>query len=164
MVEKIADKIVLELYENIKQANPGINFSKLNLLHLDYSYRVRYEKDESGKVVAKIMDRGFIGLLGSKIGLASLDSDSVYTCFIYGKKTIGFVLVDNKILANKNLQDSADFQVLLANFCREKNIVNINWVDTLPTGKIERKSSQKTLADCLENIKTIDELGSELGF
>lgn len=162
MTEKTTEKIVLELYEEIKQANPSVDFNKLNLLHLDYSYRVRYEKNGDGNVVAKVMDRGFIGLTGSKIGLDSLSSDSVYTCFIYGKRTIGAVINGAELFCNQNLKTSADFNVLMLNLAKEKEL-SVVWVDGLPTGEIAKKAP-KTLSDLLNNVKTIEELSSDLGF
>lgn len=156
--------IVVELYKKVVESRGGDSgLDNLNLLKLDYSYRARYEKDDSGAVVSKIMDRGFIGLLGSKI-TETLDKDKIYTCFVYGKKTLGAYIDENKLLCNVALQDSSDFNVLMMNLSIEKGL-SISWVEGLPTGKVERKiSTGGGLDSCLANIKTIDSLSSELGF
>ena len=161
-LDKERDDVVVNLHEEVVENMKGVALDKLTIIKLDYSYRVRYEKDGDGNVVAKVMDRGFIGLLGSKIGLASLDSDSVYTCFIYGKRTIGSVIKDGELLCNNNLINSSDFQVLMANLSKEKGL-SIVWIEGLPTGEVVKKAP-KTLDDLLANVKTLDDLSSDLGF
>lgn len=138
------------------------SLNKLNLKTCDYSYRVRYIKDDEGKVVQKIMDRGFIGLMKNKINRG--DSQAVVNCFIYGKKTVGFYIEGNSIYANEKLKTSSDFIVLLYNCLMNQNLTFVNWVDNLPTGVIERKQSQKNLSDCINNAKSIESLNCELGF
>ena len=135
--------------------------NKLNLKKCDYGYRVRYIKNENGDVESKIMDRGFIGLMKNKIGL---DGDSIINCFIYGKKTVGFYIDSGIVYANINLKNSADFIVLLYNCIKTQGFEFGGFVDGLPTGVIERKTSQKSLADCINNAKTVDELTCDLGF
>lgn len=144
-------------YFNIDESS----LNKLNLKKCDYGYRVRYEKNEAGEVVNKIMDRGFIGLLKSKIGLKG---DSIVNCFIYGKKTIGFYIESGVVYANSNLKHSSDFIVLLYNCINTQGFEFGGWIDSLPTGVIERKTSQKSLTDCINNAKTLDELTCDLGF
>ena len=158
---KERDEKVVSLYNDLINER-GDCFDKLNLVKLDYGYRVRYEKDESGAVINKIMDRGFIGLTESKIGLS--DSANVLTCFIYGKKTIGAVIKGASLLLNHSLIDSADFNVLMLNLANEKGL-SIEWTEGLPTGEVVRKAKQeKTLDDCINNAKTIESLGADLGF
>ncbi len=158
---KERDEKVVALYNDLINER-GDCFDKLNLVKLDYGYRVRYEKDESGVVINKIMDRGFIGLTESKIGLS--DSANVLTCFIYGKKTIGAVIKGASLLLNHSLTDSADFNVLMLNLANEKGL-SIEWTEGLPTGEVVRKAKQeKTLDDCINNAKTIESLGADLGF
>ena len=136
--------------------------NKLNLKKLDYGYRVRYIKDESGNVIQKIMDRGFIGLLPSKIGVES--SSDILTCFIYGKKTVGFYIDRDSVYANRNLNKSSDFICLMFNVIESKNLNWGGWVDNLPTGEIVRASTPKTLDSLLNNVKTVEDLSSDLGF
>ena len=138
------------------------SLNKLNLKKLDYGYRVRYIKDEAGNVIQKIMDRGFIGLLPSKIGVES--SSDILTCFIYGKKTVGFYIDTDSVYANHNLDKSSDFICLLYNVIESKKLRFGGWVDNLPTGEIIRASQPKTLDALMNNIKTVDELTSDLGF
>lgn len=138
------------------------SLNKLNLKKLDYGYRVRYIKDESGNVIQKIMDRGFIGLLPSKIGVES--TSDILTCFIYGKKTVGFYIDGDSVYANRNLNKSSDFICLMFNVIESKNLRFGGWVDNLPTGEIVRASQPKTLDSLMSNIKTVDELTSDLGF
>ena len=153
------------------------NLNKLNLKKLDYTYRKRKIEKEGGES-SYIMDRGFIGLLPSKIGIESgiiagadspvvIEPNQVLTCFIYGKKTIGFALLPNQdIVINKNLLKSADFICLFYNFMKEKNIEpnQVIYTDILPTG-VKIESEVKSLSDCLENIKTVENLKDcELGF
>lgn len=158
---KERDAIVVELYNDLINTR-GDCFDKLNLVKLDYGYRVRYEKDESGVVINKIMDRGFIGLTESKIGLS--DSSNVLTCFIYGKKTIGAVIKGTSLLLNNSLIESADFNVLMLNLANEKGL-SVEWTDGLPTGEVVRKAKAvKSLDDCINNAKTIESLGADLGF
>lgn len=153
------------------------NLNKLNLKKLDYTYRKRKVEKEGGES-AYIMDRGFIGLLPEKINIERgiiagadspvvIESDSPLTCFIYGKKTIGFALLpDNTIVVNKNLLKSADFICLFYNFMVEKDIKpnQVIYTDILPTG-VKIEAEVKSLSDCLNNIKTIENLKDcELGF
>lgn len=136
--------------------------NKLNLKKLDYTYRVRYIKNEAGEVLNKIMDRGFIGLLKNKIGL---EGDSIVNCFIYGKKTIGLYIEKNILYANQALIKSADFLCLMYNIIESKGFEFGGWVDYLPTGEVVRGSkAEKTLDDCINNAKTIESLGADLGF
>ena len=158
-LEKEREQAVVDLHKQLIES--GVGLDKLTLIKLDYDYRVRYEKDEQGNVISKIMDRGFIGLQGNKVGL---DSDDVFTCFIYGKRTVGAVIKENKLLLNSNLRQSADFNVLMLNLCNEKGLV-IDWVDHLPTGEVVRKAkTEKTLDDCIKNAKTVENLNCDLGF
>ena len=158
---KERDEKVVALYNDLINEK-GDCFDKLNLVKLDYGYRVRYEKNDEGVVINKIMDRGFIGLTKSKIGLG--DSSDVLTCFIYGKKTVGAVIKDESLLLNHSLIDSADFNVLMLNLADEKGLT-IEWIDGLPTGEVIRKAkSEKTLDDYINNAKTIESLGADLGF
>ena len=138
------------------------SLNKLNLKKLDYGYRVRYIKDDNGIVLQKIMDRGFIGLMPSKIGVES--SSDILTCFIYGKKTVGFYIDGGEVYANRNLDKSSDFICLLYNVIKSKNLIWGGWVDNLPTGEIVRSGQPKTLDALMSNIKTVDELTSDLGF
>ena len=138
------------------------SLNKLNLKKLDYGYRVRYIKDDNGIVIQKIMDRGFIGLMPSKIGVES--SSDILTCFIYGKKTVGFYIDGRAVYANRNLDKSSDFICLLYNVIESKNLIWGGWVDNLPTGEIVRNSQPKTLDALMSNIKTVDELTSDVGF
>lgn len=138
------------------------SLNKLNLKKLDYGYRVRYIKDDEGNVIQKIMDRGFIGLLPSKIGVDS--TSDILTCFIYGKKTVGFYIDGDSVYANRNLNKSSDFICLMFNVIESKNLRFGGWVDNLPTGEIVRASQPKTLDSLMSNIKTVDELTSDLGF
>lgn len=136
--------------------------NKCNLERLDYGYRVRYEKDESGEIKAKIMDRGFIGLLKSKIGI-NTDSDSVVNCFIYGKRTVGLYIDGGELYANESLKGSSDFLCLCYNIIKTQGIEFGGWVE-LPTGEIKRGSKPTDLASCIANAKTVDSISSELGF
>ena len=158
---KERDEVVVSLYKKLIDEK-GDCFDKLNIVKLDYGYRVRYEKDESGAVISKIMDRGFIGLAPSRIGVES--SSDILTCFIYGKKTVGAVIKGESLLLNKSLIESADFNVLMLNIANEKRL-SIEWIDGLPTGEVIRKAkTEKTLDDCINNAKTIESLGADLGF
>ena len=151
----------------LMRACEGLNIdegslNKLNLKKLDYTYRVRYLKNESGEVISKIMDRGFIGLMKNKIGL---EGDSIVNCFIYGKKTIGLYIDNNILYANRALIKSADFICLMYNIIESKGFEFGGWVDYLPTGEVVRGSKgEKTLDDCINNAKTIESLGADLGF
>ena len=134
--------------------------NKCNLEKLDYGYRVRYEKNEAGEIVSKIMDRGFIGLLKSKIGI---EGDSVVNCFIYGKRTVGLYIDAGRIYANKNLSESSDFLCLCYNIIKTQGLEFGGWID-LPTGEVKRASKPTDLASCIANAKTLETLGSDLGF
>lgn len=134
--------------------------NKCNLEKLDYGYRVRYERGESGDIENKIMDRGFIGLLKSKIGI---EGDSVVKCFIYGKRTVGLYIEDSILYANKNLCESSDFITLCYNIIKTQGLGFGGWVD-LPTGEVKRGSKPTDLASCIANAKTLENLGSDLGF
>lgn len=159
-LEKERDEKVIELHKRLIES--GGDFNKLNLVKLDYGYRDRDEKDEAGNIVGKVMDRGFIGLTERKVGLG--ESLDVLTCFIYGKRTVGAVIKGASLLLNKNLIHSADFNVLMMNLSNEKGL-SIEWIDGLPTGEVVRKTKQeKTLDDCINNAKTIESLGADLGF
>ena len=143
---------------NIDEAS----LNKCNLLKLDYGYRVRYERGESGDIEKKIMDRGFIGLLKSKIGIES-DSDSVVKCFIYGKRTVGLYIEAGIVYANQKLKESSDFLCLCYNVIKKEGFEFGGWVD-LPTGEVKHKNNIKTLGDYIENAKTLETLDSDLGF
>lgn len=138
------------------------SLNKLNLKKLDYGYRVRYIKDDDGNVIQKIMDRGFIGLMPSKIGVDS--TSDILTCFIYGKKTVGFYIDSDSVYANRNLDKSSDFICLLYNVIESRNLRFGGWVDNLPTGEIVRTGQPKTLDSLMSNIKTVEQLSSDLGF
>ena len=135
--------------------------NKLNLKKLDYTYRVRYIKNEAGDIESKIMDRGFIGLMKNKIGL---EGDSIVNCFIYGKKTVGFYIESGILYANRALIKSADFICLMYNVIESKGLEFGGWMDGLPTGEIARGGAPKSLDDCMANAKTIESLGADLGF
>lgn len=158
-LEKEREEKVVELYKQVV-ANGG-DFDKLTIVKLDYGYRVRYEKDSEGNIIAKVMDRGFIGLTESKIGLS--DSNDIATCFIYGKRTVGAVIKGDALLLNNNLKESADFNVLMLNLANEKNLY-IEWIEGLQTGEVKHNKVEKTLSDCIATAKTLETLGSDLGF
>lgn len=157
---EIIESVLKEAIEFFNIDESTLN--KCNLEKLDYSYRVRYEKDASGNITNKIMDRGFIGLLKSKIGIES-DSDSVVNCFIYGKRTVGLYIESGILYANLSLIESSDFLCLCYNIINTQGIRFGGWVD-LPTGEIKRASKPTDLASCIANAKTIDTINSDLGF
>ena len=158
--ERVVPESIKAIYESACAAfdiKPE-STSKLKLLKLDYSYRVRAIKDDSGETVGRIMDRGFIGLTKSKVGLDP-DSMDVVNCFIYGKKTVGAYIENNSIYANKNLKTSGDFITLLFNIIESQGLVFQGWID-LPTG--EKTATGGDLASCIAKPKTIDELAADV--
>lgn len=136
--------------------------NKLTLKNLDYGYRCRYEKDADGDTL-KIIDRGFLRVCMKKTGFG--DSMDVVNCFFYGKRTIGFIIVDDVLYINKNLKASADFLMLLYGFIKYKDadviIDDVQWTDKLHTGESPKKEARDL---DLKTIKSVDELDADLGF
>ena len=159
-------KIYLELTDNLSKAK---DFNKLNLIKFDYGYRVRSEKSPDGDL--RVVDRGFLGFLDSKIEspgsenykTMNLKDNCSYNCFIYGKRTLGFVINDNEVFANKNLQPSADFNCLLFNVAKAKNL-SIVWLENMKTGESVKKPVESNLESCFDNIKSADSIESAILF
>lgn len=162
-LEKITDRekngaLIDILARVIDCVDLGVDYSKLsklNLKKLDYSYRTRAEKDSEYKVV----DRGFLGLLKSKIGAPVDSGDSVVNCFIYGKRNMGFYIDNNILYANQILKACSDFLVLMYNVIESRGVVFGGWVDYLPTSATTTTSGGD-LDSCLESVKSVDDLAA----
>lgn len=165
----ILESAASPLYDLLNSACEYFNIesgelNKLNLKKLDYSYRVRTIKSESGEIIEKIMDRGFIGLLKSKVFGGDCDSgDSVVNCFIYGKRTVGFIIESGRLYANSNLKKSADFLCLVYNVIKSQKAEFGGFIDNLPTGEIKRSNSGGDLESCINNVKSVEDLASDVG-